>query len=105
MSRQTANDLRAARALIQRGWCKGAFARDETGIPVAPNEHHAVQWCSRGAIAAATIRREAEHVAAVDALKMQVGFAIAVWNDARERTQAEVLAAFDRAIQAEEAAE
>jgi hypothetical protein len=41
--------LRATRAKLEQGWCKGATARDASGAPVPPNAEEAVCWCVFGA--------------------------------------------------------
>ena len=95
--------LRAARAKIERPecWTKGELARDAAGNSVTPDSAEAVCWCPVGAIHASTLigheRFCARHVIvnAIDSLN------IGGWNDAPERTHAEVLAAFDAAIAAE----
>lgn len=84
-----ADKLREARALVERGWTQGSF--------------HAVdgKCCAYGALMDVSPLRD------IDPLQDALGAAIGVrgayklwdWNDAPERTQAEVLAAFDRAIE------
>lgn len=93
-------ELRAARALIDspEKWTQGAFARR------ADSEHAcsirdvgATRFCAAGAVvraggggdATAALREATGHFGGLYA-----------WNDAPERTHAEVLAVFDRAIAA-----
>jgi len=111
-----ADKLREARALIERGWTQGADARDLYGDECSPNEEEAECYCANGAICRAfyaasfTDRREQIHIAE-GLLNTAIGqepggplhWPYIDWNDAPERTQAEVLAAFDRAIEIAEA--
>jgi hypothetical protein len=92
------NKLREARALIERGWCQRAYGRDADGCSVYEDNPSAICWCASGAINA-----KADYAA-----RRVFGEAIGTdcipgWNDAPERTQAEVLAAFDKAIELAEA--
>ena len=96
--------LRAARGYIAEPerWTKGRLAR----YP-APDR---VARCAIGAVFAAACTHEggfgsAAHEAADALLGVVGGTCISTWNDAPERTHAEVLEAFDRAIAAAEAAE
>lgn len=72
--------LRGARELIARpgGWTQGSAARDDEGLPVGWDHD---LWSS-----------------AMEALEDVVRMSVSEWNDMRSRTQAEVVAAFDRAI-------
>lgn len=45
--------LRAARAFIERGWCKKALARNQYGCSVYSYESDAIEWCAVGALGAA----------------------------------------------------
>lgn len=85
-----ATKLREARALIERGWCQGRMSTADGSV------------CIRGAILDAFYDADlAEEKRADGLLKSAVGFDgyLGDWNDAPERTQAEVLAAFDKAIE------
>lgn len=84
-----ADKLDAAAALIGRGWCQHAL-------------EHKGNVCALGALNEALTGhpyRLALGHAAYGALKMAAGieFDIAGWNNAPERTQAEVIAAFRKA--------
>ena len=68
-----------------------------------PSDRSAVCWCARGAIRAVMAEMGMQIDATFEAMvAAEMGFASAVelaaWNDARERTHAEVLARFDQAI-------
>jgi hypothetical protein len=84
--------LTAARALLAKGWCQGTLNHWD------PNSCDIVAHCSIGAIVAAY----GEYLIPgrlIDAVQAAIGTRhVARWNDAPERTQQEVLAAFDRAI-------
>jgi hypothetical protein len=94
-----ADKLREARALIERGWTQKVGARDSGGTPVWGGEKAAVSWCAVGAIC--TVGAKMAPFRQANNLNGWGG--ISVWNDAPERTQAEVLAAFDKAIELAEA--
>jgi hypothetical protein len=102
-----------ARGLVEKGWCQGTFARTASGEEahsISPDAH---SHCALGAVRAVTLPAfpfiEAR-VAAREALASFLPPAedqdaqdqIVVFNDAPERTQADVLALFDRAIAAAE---
>lgn len=94
----TLDVLIAARELVARpgGWCQEIDHLDDYGT---------VAHCAQGAIAWARPSIAAGR-AALDALSVVVGTdypAISDWNDDPSRTQAEVVAAFDRAIERERA--
>ena len=90
--------LIAAREKIERGWAQGEYARAKNGNPIGYNAEKAVCWCSIGAIIAVDDDDPTDR--AVYTLSDIVGRDITEWNDAPGRTQAEVLAAFDKAIEA-----
>jgi hypothetical protein len=101
-----AEKLRAARALIERGWTQGAPARTKGGVPVWGGESSAVCWCVVSAMCRATPDGQTALLSVP--LRKTIGLSdngggLTEWNDAPERTQAEVLAAFDRAIELAEA--
>jgi hypothetical protein len=96
-----ADKLREARKLIERGWCRNIQAMDKLGRDVDPHDPEAVCWCVYGALGAVDAIND-DNV--LRPLKRAVGSPqLANWNDASERTQAEVLAAFDKAIELAEA--
>jgi hypothetical protein len=93
-----------ARGFLERGWCRGAQARDADGWQVSPTSGDAVAWCAFGAMVAAggnfppcfwgqnpTVVRLQAAIGGED---------IAVFNN-RQETVEPVLAAFDRAIAGE----
>jgi hypothetical protein len=101
-----AEKLREARALIAKGWTQDAEARNAAGADIqdvdpAFEDVEPVCWCAAGAIFWAT--GIDEYSTAADVLVAAIGertrHFIPQWNDAPERTQAEVLQAFDRAIE------
>ena len=94
-----AERLRAARALLTPpgAWTRGALARDREGNRVECDSVRAVCWCAGGAISRATDRRDNETEWRL--LTKVVGFPVSFWNDAPGRTQADVLAALDAAIE------
>lgn len=95
----TADDLRAARNLIERpeAWTKGVVARDTFGSPITPDSSDAVCWCAYGALAKVTRSASPDYDAATAMLRKVVrADTVSGFNDTH--THAEVLAAFDRAI-------
>jgi hypothetical protein len=105
-SNQTTDLLIRARGFIERGWCRGAMARNEVGNEVEPTSEQAVAWCAGGALIAAgspndgLSYRRAEFCRLEDAIDCSW---VAVFND-RQESVGSVLAAFDRAIAGEPAA-
>lgn len=96
--------LRKAAVLLKppEAWTKGRMARDRFREPVPPMSSRATCWCASGAIRVNAwgdslelfqIRRRAYQLLGEAAGDMS----IINWNDAPERTHAEVLAAFERA--------
>lgn len=91
--------LKKARALVARGWCQGAAARARNNRRVATDHAGASRFCAWGALARAAGpkehgMREATYLLCA-ILKVN---GLSDFNDAKGRTKAEVLAAFDRAI-------
>lgn len=98
---QTQATLIAAKAVIDtpEKWIRGASACDRKGIPVAPRSHYATCFCIIGAVDRVAKnfddRREA-----FDMLYKSTNIdIISEWNDDPARTHAEVMEAFDKAIQ------
>lgn len=108
------NDLRAGRARIVQGWCRGMWARDFDGRGVDPDDPGAVSWCARGAVGSSLLHlNEAAELALYKSLPKgiaipdyyacacTVGDLVAWFNNSRVSRE-EVLELFDRAIAAEE---
>lgn len=72
--------LRDAAAVVRRGWCKCARAKDKFGVPVEPKHPDAVAWCALGAIekicGGAADGHEAQY-----ALRNIVYMDVGQWND------------------------
>jgi hypothetical protein len=108
---KTVEVLMRARKLIEIGHAKGYAALDRDGNSLGEwSSPDACAWCIVGAlnVAAETADDEtpegaALRSAAFDALAPFVGTDFIGWNDAPERTQADVLAALDAAIASEAA--
>lgn len=113
-----ADKLDEARALIEKGWCQGPFNdREQRDTPTC--------FCALGAIAEVHGHRIGEmelgegvpnfsRIKAASVFRKTLGVrgylgtvrrrgrrpsTVAAWNDAPERTQAEVIAAFKRAAE------
>lgn len=98
----TTEILRAARAKVQKGWCQGRLARNADGKGISPDDPDAVSWCAIGGIESNHKITEGQAWEAKRLFRRVVGLTgpgIDKWNDAPGRTQAEVLAAFDAAIE------
>lgn len=97
--------LTAARAKIAQGWTQGACARDVDGDEVLQSSERATCWCASGAVYATCSGDRFAASDAFDSLERLVPtrLGIAGYNDAPERTHADVLALMDRAIAAEAA--
>lgn len=105
---EVADILNAAADLIEPegAWTQGYFAADELGGKWQDEEttmYGAVCWCALGAVADVTGQDPwatwdaTPAGAAMDAIKQVIGGPVVQWNDAPERTQAEVVAALREA--------
>ena len=101
---ETKDILLEAKGAIAQGWCQKAIARTECGIPTTVDSRRAVEWCAVGAIRK-TVRHFGEHrrvrleLDSMGALGEIVGDNISRWNDEPGRTQDEVVAVFNKAIE------
>jgi hypothetical protein len=115
----TLDILKRAREILSKpeSWIKGAFAADKNGLAVGACGLDACSWCAEGALKEASaqlgngrylpisvfqsleaqIPEEIQNHARKNAKSL-----IPFYNDAEERTHEEVMAWFDKAIQAEE---
>ena len=85
--------------LLRRGWCQGAFAMNAANQPTTWSNPKAVAWCFEGALLAATGATEITPLLTrASAIARRLGGfgAMVVWNDAPERTQAEVVALMEQ---------
>lgn len=98
--------LARARELIadERRWCKRAFAVAWLDIPVPVGSRYARRFCALGAIMRAGRELRLPVEDASRALEWQTVIQVADWNDDKVRTHVEVVAAFDAAIAALDAA-
>jgi len=102
----TAEILRKAADLIEPEgkWTQGYYARNSSGDIRVATDSEAVCWCAIGAIrkvSHTTASREAIVVAQM--LGFKGSDELVNWNDAKGRTQAEVVAALRAAADAQEA--
>jgi len=98
--------IKARELIATKGWTQGRWALDAAGKPAMADEH-ATCFCSWGAIVTAARGfgwdSEAEYTACcvfAEAIGAGDTGRLIKWNDAPGRTKEEVLAAFDRAIEA-----
>ncbi len=87
-----------ARGYIAQGWTQGAYARDAHDLPRDGAHPDAVCWCMYGALHRAE-GPELYRPDVRDLLSEIVREPLDEWNDDEDRKHAEVLAAFDRAIE------
>ncbi len=101
--------LEKARELMRRGWCKYASARTRDGLETYPSDQHAVSFCASGACERVV---SDQHYSSTKTFPASVDYNAAMmflcgalrtnsipeWNDDPDRTKAQVLVAFDRAI-------
>jgi len=94
-----------ARKLVAGGWTQKTYSRDAYGHQIPFGDSRCSQFCLSGAV---------QHAGAVNGgfgfvqkavlaeLRDAIGpnTAIALWNDAKDRTQQEVLDVIDKAIKA-----
>lgn len=99
--------LDSAKALIEKGWCQQATARDCNDNRVDPYTPEAVEWDIVGALLLAGWRvpigeRPPVTILGRKFLRSAIGAhndnGFAVYNDYRSRTKAQILGAFDEAI-------
>ena len=99
--------LALATTYVERGWTQKAMARNAKGQEVGCEDPNACEWCLLGALNLAlfkvmgtwpqeiTLRLDVMDralVAVKDAANPDVPWNVAGWNDAKKRTQAEVVA-------------
>jgi len=104
----TVEILKAAKQVISKpeAWCQGDEARTETDEVVTPDNSLAVKFCMLGStfkIADSDAGRSARRFLYRTMGDSEVD--LVDWNDAPERTHAEVMAKFDEAIALAEAAQ
>jgi hypothetical protein len=116
--------LAAARLLLEKGWCQGARALDEHGVPCSPLSPRAVCWDLEGAIqraayyilalpAGGTIQAEPAYQTAIAALMSCGDLAfpryrprrhrptpLSAYNDHPERHREEITALLETAFTA-----
>lgn len=108
---QLAQDLRAAKALIDtpEKWTKGAFARAPDGKRTHATSDSATSRCMAGAcICASLIQVSMNHDRRANAMLLALEDVVGPcvtdhdpvtgFNDSPQRTHAEIMAAFDKAI-------
>lgn len=95
MQNMTKKILERAANLVSAGWAQGVVGRYKNGDACGWDDSEAVSWCALGAINRAAM--DEGHClgacAAVDRLRHIVGYFVVAWNDAPERTQAQVVRA------------
>jgi len=96
MNEAVVNVLKRSRELLsdRSKWTRDRFARDGEGRPVSPTHESAVCFCALGAVVKFAVTKDVEKLAR-RALETVVGNVTKV-ND--ERTHAEMLGMFDKAI-------
>lgn len=99
---KTAQILSLARQFIVSGWCQKNQAVNSRDVRVCYASSEACKFCPIGAIARAVFDlglKESEYQYALVYLRKVLGVpTITSWNDDQDRTQAEVLSGFEKAI-------
>ena len=83
--------LKDARALIVKGWARGAYARTKDNMPIEYKSSNAACFCAMGAIFKANIKK--------DVLWTSEGEILTHFNDRQSTTKEHVLLMFDRSIE------
>lgn len=92
--------LTLARDLLTKrnAWTRGTYARAPGGYPVEVEDPRATQFCMLGALVRVSPQRLGmQH--ALTALDRVLGASVHHFNDKQARSKADVLAAFDLAIE------
>ena len=93
--------LMKARAEVEKGWCQGEYGRG--GGVCMVGALYVAEGNPREKVNENDVEVGESYYETYDALRRAVGWNIPMWNDAPGRTQEDVLAAYDRAINAEAA--
>lgn len=80
---------------IKKGWCQGVNAKDSYGYFCEPTSPCAIKWCLIGAIQAAYPQDTRKRMEIHSKLESHSPI-IAHWNDAPNRTQAEVISLLEQ---------
>lgn len=88
--------LRRMRRRIVKGWCQEVYAKDEQGNEVDYSDKKACSWCLSGAAFATRKGRGYNDTLEMFKRANAIGY-VPGYND-RVKSQAEVLAALDKAI-------
>jgi len=105
---QLLDDLKAVRDLlaVPERWTQEARARTATGDKVDPENPAACCWCISGAVSRVATGEEnsTRFYTIRNAIRRQIKGErlVALWNDDRHRTHADVIALLDKTIAAEE---
>ena len=97
--------LGTAYELVERGWCQGTAATDDSGAPVEPDSPLGHRWSVTGALARAWRESgiaDERGLAALQFANLALSAAVRhvpkIWNDMPNRRQGEVLEALLRAV-------
>lgn len=101
---ETADILRKAKALVEKGWCRGCYAKAANGARRGRWDDDATKFCMLGALfrAVGPDSYAGFELVADILLRQTGGFRLDTFND-QQRNKRPILAAFDRAIAAEKA--
>lgn len=96
--------LKEVYAVLDRGWTRGAYARDKKGRVIDPKDDRVVECCLSGAVRrVCTSTTEIEMLSSAlneEIGKIASGYGIVWWNDCHDRTKEEVLQLVQSAIDA-----
>lgn len=92
--------LQTARDVLAGGhWCKGAYALAEGGYSVSPASPKAVKFCMLSALSQQSDNALHDCTPYLRAAVNRNDLMLIQWNDGEHRTLAQVLKAFDKAIE------
>lgn len=96
---KTSDHLIAGRAVLEKGFTQGAYARDADGDPVVENSQYAVCWCSLGALFLIGAKTDtmSTNLARSYLEDAMGGMSVPLFNDSHPKEK--VIAAWDRAIE------
>jgi hypothetical protein len=96
--------LKRARSYLEKGWCRGSWARKADGSAEYIFSRKACSWCLEGALLKAE-NQPTWSSAGIETRELLLGmipkykfFGLQKWNDAKKRTKRQVLSLLDRAM-------
>ena len=91
------DQLKEGRERVKKGWTQKTHARNAKGRSVGFRSPKAVQWCVVGSCDCANAC--VKYLRSIVFSRYPNEQSIVTWNDRSERTQEDIIEAFDRAIE------